>query len=291
MVALFFIVPSICSHSSLGFAKPPLRVAVIDTGVDIQHGFLSNLIWANPGESGLDTNGNSRASNGVDDDGNGYVDDIHGWNFADNNSKLSDETGHGTHVTGIIKSITYENDVNSRVEFVILKYYRPRMRGKDQRTAFIKALEYAVQMKVDIINISGGGAIFNEQERRLLERANEQGIFVVAAAGNKKIKSDHFNFYPAAYKLPNILSVVAVDKTGRILPTSNLNPDRDNVLALGRAVRSSIPGNKFALKTGSSQAAAIVTGRIVQQMLSNGRHIPLRISNYVAESSKNLLVE
>ena len=79
-------------------------VAVIDTGVDINHPILRDQIWSNPGETGLDKYGRDRSNNNIDDDMNGFIDDVHGWNFLANNNDLSDHIGHGTHVSGIIVS-------------------------------------------------------------------------------------------------------------------------------------------------------------------------------------------
>ncbi|HRO67817.1 MAG TPA: S8 family serine peptidase, partial [Pseudobdellovibrionaceae bacterium] len=87
--------------SSFGFQKPA-TIAVIDTGLDTQIPFFRDNLWTNPGETGLDGLGRDKRTNGVDDDGNGFVDDVHGWNFAGRNNYLRDEVGHGTHVAGLI---------------------------------------------------------------------------------------------------------------------------------------------------------------------------------------------
>lgn len=95
-------------------------VAVIDTGCDVHHPDLQNNIWTNPGETGLDENGNNKATNGIDDDGNGLVDDFQGWNFVNNSPDVMDEHGHGTHIAGVISGKT---GVAPGVSLMILKYF------------------------------------------------------------------------------------------------------------------------------------------------------------------------
>lgn len=244
-----------------------LKVAIIDTGMDVEHPYLKAYAWKNPGEHGLDKMGRPKTHNGVDDDNNGYIDDLHGWNFAEMNSDVSDSSTHGTHVAGLIRSVVAQSVPQVPVEFMVLKYFKKGMSVQEQRVAFLKALQYAVRMKADIINVSAGGPEFSTAELKVLREAHAQGTLVIAAAGNKKKDDPYFAFYPAAYSVPNVFSVVATDKKGRPLATSNLNPGKSNVLALGKKLRSSLPGNLFGIMSGSSQATALVTGNVIAQML------------------------
>lgn len=146
--------------------KQNILVAVIDTGADVQHKDLKQSIWTNPGETGIDAQGNSKATNGIDDDGNGYVDDVHGWNFVDDTNKVFDTEGHGTHVTGIIKkefekqtqtTKAKPTNVSVNLQLMILKYYSATARNEVNVQNTAKAFRYATKMHAQIINYSAGG--------------------------------------------------------------------------------------------------------------------------------------
>jgi subtilisin family serine protease len=229
-------------------------VAVIDTGAETLHPSLQENLWTNPGETGLDDLGKDKSKNGVDDDGNGFIDDIHGWNFADNNNDLSDLHGHGTHVAGIIQSIA------PKINLMILKYYDPKSNGEDNLANTVKAIRYATQMGARIINYSGGGTTKYPAEEDAIRQAQQQGILFVAAAGNEKSNSDIFGFYPADYGLSNIISVTAIDENHRVLPSSNYGRHSVDIAAPGKNIVSSLPGGKFGRMTGTSQATAFVSG-------------------------------
>lgn len=227
-------------------------VAVIDTGADLHHSQLENHFWKNPGEVGLDRNGRNRSTNEIDDDGNGFIDDVYGWNFADHNSTLTDLNGHGTHIAGIISE---ENPA----KLMILKAFDSKLPGNKAIEASIEAIHYAIKMKANIINYSGGGMWPSDEEREALRLAEKSGILVVAAAGNEKSNSDQKKYYPAGYGFSNILSVAAVDLVGQLLPSSNWGKNSVEVAANGKQVLSSLPENQFGAMTGTSQATAQVT--------------------------------
>lgn len=231
-----------------------ILVAVIDTGLDTSHPVLRENLWTNPGETGVDARGKDKATNGVDDDGNGYVDDIHGWNFAGNNGNLSDNHGHGTHVAGIIQSVA------PKTTMMVLKYYDPEASGADNLNNTVKALRYAIKMNAKIINYSGGGTTKYPDEELAIREAREKGILLVAAAGNERTNSDINGFYPADYGLSNIISVTAVDENRRVLASSNYGSQSVDIAAPGKSIISTLPGGKFGTMTGTSQATAFVTG-------------------------------
>jgi subtilisin family serine protease len=238
-------------------------IAIIDTGVDTIHPNLQENLWQNPGETGFDEQGRNKASNGVDDDGNGYIDDVHGWNFAGNNHDLRDLHGHGTHVAGIIQSIT------PKTNLMILKYYDPKASGAENLTNTVKAIEYAVKMNAKIINYSGGGTTKYPDEEVALRKAQSKGILFVAAAGNEKSNSDINGFYPADYGYSNIISVTAIDENRRVLPSSNYGTHTVDIAAPGNNIVSTLPGGKFGTMTGTSQATAFVTGTAALLMAQN----------------------
>lgn len=239
-------------------------VAVIDTGIDIKHEDLKGNLWKNPGETGLDAQGRDKATNGIDDDGNGFVDDVYGWNFVSNNNKLDDNHGHGTHIAGIIGAEAGNNKgitgISPEVSLMILKYYDPKVPGTDNLKNTVASIRYAVKMGAHIINYSGGGTEFSQEEYDAVAEAEKKGILFVAAAGNERSNSDQFHYYPADYKLKNIISVTAIDPSTQVLASSNYGIETVDIAAPGQNILSCLPGNAYGYMTGTSQATAFVTG-------------------------------
>ncbi|UYL09543.1 S8 family serine peptidase [Bdellovibrio sp. SKB1291214] len=245
-------------------------VAVIDTGVDEHHEDLDRNLWINPGESGKDAQGRNKATNGIDDDGNGFIDDVHGWNFVSNNNKLDDNHGHGTHIAGIIgaeagngKGIT---GIAPDVSLMVLKYYDPKVPNTDNLKNTVAAIKYAVKMGARVINYSGGGTEFSQEEHDAVQEAEKAGILFVAAAGNERSNSDQHHYYPADYKLSNIISVTAYDPSVQVLNSSNYGVETVDIAAPGQNILSCLPGNSYGYMTGTSQATAFVTGAAVLVM-------------------------
>ena len=245
-------------------------VAVIDTGIDAQHPDLKDNLWSNEGETGLDAQGRDKATNGIDDDGNGYIDDVHGWNFVFNNTNIQDDHGHGTHIAGIIGASGRAKlmGVAPDVSIMALKYFDPRKPNQDPLGATVEAIHYAIEMGADVINYSGGGLSPNKLEREAIELAGKKGILFVAAAGNERSNSDERAYYPADYGLENILSITAIDDHSRILKSSNYGERTVHLAAPGENILSTLPGGKYAELTGTSQATAFATGVAVLLMAS-----------------------
>ena len=212
-------------------------VAVIDTGIQADHAFLVNNIYVPTGKKS-DTN------YGVDFSGEKVT-----------NAPV-DQHGHGTHVAGIVKSIFPE------VKILALKYYNPKASGQANLDATIKALKFAVDHNVDVINYSGGGPEASVDELRVLKEAEKKGILVIAAAGNERSNIDdkRHAYYPASYGLSNIITVGAHDDGLNIIPSSNYGKNSVDIAAPGHRIRSAMPGNGAAYMTGTSQATAFVTG-------------------------------
>ncbi len=245
-------------------------VAVIDTGCDTLHPALLSSIWRNPGEDGLDFYGRPKASNGIDDDANGYTDDVMGWNFVDANSDVEDLHGHGTHVAGLIAPRAEGN-----VRLMILKYYDTQSSGLNNLSNTVAAIRYAVQMGAKIINYSGGGVIRSREEEAALAWAAAEGVLVVAAAGNDGLNSDFHHFYPAGYDLPNILAVAAMDANQRLLRMSNYGRASVDIAAPGKNLYSTLPNQLYGFMSGTSQATAVVTGRAAEILAeADGRLTP-----------------
>lgn len=254
-----FLGASVNSYSQESWEKD-IVVAIIDTGVDVTHPLIRDNLWVNPHEK----------NNGKDSDGNGYADDLHGWNFVSNNNDLSDHHGHGTHVAGIIQ----QRARSARVKFMILKYYDPLSPASDNLLNTVKAIRYATQMKADIINYSGGGDERSPMEEAAIRDAQRKGILFVAAAGNEGRNTDIAGYYPAGYTLSNIISVAALDSQKRLLASSNFGSRTVDIAAPGKNIFSSLPGGKYGYMSGTSQATAWVTGLAVQLMLQKTWSLP-----------------
>ena len=239
-------------------------VAVIDTGADVNHEDLKGNIWNNPGEMGKDSLGRDKSMNGVDDDHNGYIDDVHGWNFVAGNGKLSDNHGHGTHIAGIIGAEANNGKgivgIAPEVSIMVLKYFDPLSPGSDNLKNTIKSIHYAIENGAQIINYSGGGLEFSQEEHDAVELARKKGILFVAAAGNERANSDKIPYYPADYGLDNLISVTAFNPSQEVLSSSNWGVVSVDIAAPGQNILSTLPGNSYGFMTGTSQATAFVTG-------------------------------
>ncbi|WLV24412.1 S8 family serine peptidase [Aciduricibacillus chroicocephali] len=231
-----------------------VKVAVLDSGIDIDHPDLKNSIYTNMQEA------NGRP--GIDDDANGFVDDVHGWDFFDNASTVDDEIGHGTHVAGTIAAGISNgigvSGIAPNVKIVPLKFI-----GTDGGTTFgaIKAIQYAKKMGVQIVNnswVSRGGF----EDDALEQAIRDSGMLFIAAAGNESSNNDTWPAYPASYNVPNMISVAAIDNQGKIATFSNYGKTVD-VAAPGYSILSTIPhtGNsEYGYMSGTSMATPHVTG-------------------------------
>jgi subtilisin family serine protease len=266
-------------------------VAVIDTGADIHHEDLAQNIWTNPGETGLDKKGRDKATNGIDDDGNGFVDDVHGWNFVSNTNDLTDNHGHGTHIAGIIGAEAGNKKgiagIAPKVSLMILKYYDPKVPNTDNLRNTVNAIKYAVMMRnkyginVNVINYSGGGTEYSQDEHDAIEEARKANILYVAAAGNERSNSDRHKYFPADYGLSNIISVTAIDPSTEVLPSSNYGTETVDIAAPGQNILSTLPGNQYGFMTGTSQATAFVSGAAVLVMARRGDSSPEEVKKYI----------
>ena len=191
----------------------PVVVAVIDSGVDTDHPDLAATIWTNPGEI---------AGNGIDDDGNGYVDDIHGWDFVENDAIPDDPNGHGTHVAGTIAALRDNGvgvaGVTDNARIMALRFLDAE--GSGYTSAALAALQYAIDNDAPISNNSWGGGGFNSALSSLIASVADTHLFV-AAAGNSGLDTDVSPRYPAAYSASNILSVAAHNSGGTFASFSN----------------------------------------------------------------------
>jgi subtilisin family serine protease len=246
-----------------GLGSPNVVVAVIDDGVDLTHPELRDRAWTNPGEAG------ALAANGIDDDGNGYVDDVHGWDFCNADASVHDagQDGHGTHVAGTIAaSLDGRGTVGVApgVRLMALKFIDDSGQcGSDEMA--VAAIDYAASFGVRIINASWGG--FSPSP--VLDAAIAgSGALFVAAAGNYAMDVDGGGqpFYPAASPLPNIVSVAAIDQSGRLAAFSNYGRISVDIAAPGTNILSAYPASAdcpspcFGWLAGTSMAVPHVVG-------------------------------
>lgn len=227
-------------------------VAVIDTGVNSANPELSANIWTNPGEI---------PDNGIDDDGNGYVDDVHGWDFLNNDNDPTDDVEHGTHVAGTIGGLGNNgaglSGVNWQVTLMPLKFLGPA--GGSTYDA-VRAILYASQMGAQISNNSWGGGDYSETLRAAIVTANERGHLFVAAAGNDYENNDVKSKYPCTYQEANVVCVGATDANDIKAGFSNYGAASVHLSAPGVNIYSTLPGGGYDYWAGTSMATPHVTG-------------------------------
>lgn len=236
-------------------------VGIIDTGVDYKHPDLAANIWHSPGEMGLDANGNDKATNGIDDDQNGYIDDFHGWDFYSKDNDASDDHSHGTHCAGTVGALG-DNDegvagVNWEVSILPLKVFDRN--GNATADGLIEAIEYATQMKVKLTSNSWGGGGFSQAMHDAIQEAEQAGILFIAAAGNAGANNDRTEYYPANYALSNVIAVAASDRNDRLASFSSYGKEKVSVAAPGVDIYSTVFGG-YGLKSGTSMATPHVAG-------------------------------
>lgn len=243
-------------------------VAVIDTGIDPDHKDLKQNIWQDPA---------APAS-------------VYGWNFVSNKANPKDDHGHGTHVAGIIGAWSDAkpgvSGVVHNVSIMAVKYYSETNSGAVNLANTVKAINYAVDHGAKIINYSGGGPEFSEEEFLAIKRAETKGVLFVAAAGNERQDTDvsENHYYPSAYKLSNIISVAATDINNNLLPSSNWGKRQVDVAAPGENIYSTLPGGRYGTMTGTSQATAFVSGIAALLLSKNPELTPPQIREIIMTS-------
>jgi subtilisin family serine protease len=276
-------------------------VAVLDTGVDLDHPDLDDNIWSNPGEI---------PSNGIDDDDNGFVDDTSGWDFKGDDPNPRPSSGianaHGTHVAGIIAAEQNNGEGGSGVcpgcDIMPLRF------GLDL-AGELQGIAYAVNNGADVLNASFGGPIWSNIERSAIQQAGNDGLLVVAAASNDNADNDMFiatrrrilsPVFPATYNLPSILSVAASndkDQYGYLSGCASADPrgfcqftnwghDSVDIAAPGVDVLSTVPMalGSYAVFNGTSMAAPMAAGVAALVESQAPSHTPVEVKNAVMNS-------
>lgn len=252
---------------SISEGRRNIIVAVIDTGIDPNHKDIVNNLWHDPEHP-----------------------EIYGWNFVSNQANPKDEHGHGTHVAGIIGATLNTNvgvsGVAHKVSIMPIKYYSDANPGSINLKNTIKAINYAIDHHANIINYSGGGPEFSEDEYLAFRRAEVAGILVVAAAGNEHQDTDKTEnyYYPAAYHLSNIIVVASSDIRNNRVPSSNWGQHKVDVSAPGENIFSTLPGGRYGYMTGTSQATPFVSGIATLMLACDPTLKPTQVKQLIVAS-------
>ena len=230
-------------------SKGPL-ISVIDSGIDYNHPDLAANMWVNPGEIPGD---------GIDNDGNGVVDDVHGYNaFADNGDPM-DGFSHGTHCAGTIAAVGNNGvgvtGVMQEARLMAVKIFSDS--GSTSTDAILRGLAYSARMGAQITSNSWGGPRASEAIKEAFE--SHPGLHVIAA-GNGNFDNDRKDNFPSNYDLDNIVAVAATDHNDKRARFSQWGATKVDVAAPGHGIYSTIPGDRYGLKSGTSMATPHVTG-------------------------------
>lgn len=251
-------------------------VGVIDTGIDISHLDLANNIWTNTKET----------VNGVDDDNNGYVDDIHGWDFVSEDNSVYDMDAldeHGTHMAGIIAANGKVSGVAPEIKVMPLKALNY---SSGYTSDIIEAINYAKINGVKIINCSFASIQYNPALEEAI--ASNPDILFVCAAGNYGKPTTEIATFPACYDLENIITVSAANNKGQLSEISTYGKYVD-VCAPGIGIYSTLPENQYGFKDGTSCSAAFVSGTAALLLSENNDLNSVKLKNKIINSCGNSL--
>jgi subtilisin family serine protease len=244
-----------------GYTGQGIVVAVVDTGVDYTHSDLDANMWVNTREV---------AGNGLDDDGNGYVDDVRGWDFIGNDNDPRDGNGHGTHVAGTIageNNGTGVTGVAYNARIMAVKVLSDS--GSGSNISVANGIRYAANNGAQVINLSLGGG-YSSDIYSAIQYATGRGSIVVMASGNEGASQPG---YPAFHATEYGLSIGAVDSNSRIASFSNragTNSAMRHVVAPGVSVYSTVPNNGYASYNGTSMATPHAAGVVALMLSANG---------------------
>ena len=284
-------------YNQKNVAKKEVIVAIIDTGVDVSHEDLAENIWINTGEIPDD---------GIDNDGNGYVDDINGWDFYNNDSSLyqssydsstntygadtSDNDDHGTHCAGIIGAVA-NNGIgiagvasNINVKIMPLKI-EGGPKGNGTVSNAIRAIKYAEKMGAKVCNISWGSTLYSAS----LEQAiKESSMLFVAAAGNTGTNNNISPVYPASYALDNVISVTFINANGKLTTLSNYGNKSVDIAAPGYDILSTTVGNSYGVMSGSSMAVPHISAVAAMIYASQDSLYPSAVKELILDHTTKL---
>lgn len=280
------------ANGNVGSAQ--VAVGIIDEGIQFDHVDLAGQIWTNPYDP----------ADGIDNDGNGYVDDVHGWDFDGNNNTIYDggkkgsTDDHGTHVAGTIGAKSNTTGVvgmNWKITMISCKF----LGSKGGTTAnAIKAIDYLTDLKqrhgmnITASNNSWGGGSFSQALAEAISRANNQNILFIAAAGNGGSdgigdNNDLTPSYPSNYDFPNVIAVAAITSTGSLSSFSNYGANSVDLAAPGSGIYSTTAYNTFESYSGTSMATPHVTGAAALYKARNPSATAQQIKDALLNAAKS----
>jgi subtilisin family serine protease len=261
-------------------------VAVVDTGVRYTHEDLADNIWVNPGETGLDNLGRDKRTNGVDDDGDGYVDDVHGINAILGTGDPFDDHGHGSHVSGTIGGVGNNSvgvvGVCWRVQLMACKFVDSQ--GNAAISDAITCIDYARNKGAKIINASWGSYNFTSAALRdAINSVRDSKVIFVASAGNNANDNDANTLFPSGYEYDNIIAVAATDSTDALAWFSNFGGATVDLGAPGSPIFSCWNGSDsdYRYLDGTSMAVPHVVGACALAWAHYPNETPHQIINRI----------
>jgi subtilisin family serine protease len=262
---------------------PSVVVAVIDTGVRYTHEDLAANMWTNLGEI---------PGNGIDDDNNGYIDDIYGIDARNRDSDPMDDNRHGTHCAGTVAAVGNNGKgvvgVAWQARIMALKFLSGSGSGND--TGAIECIDYAIANGAQILSCSFGGTGYGQALRDVLIRARQAGILVIAAAGNDSENLDTDFLYPAAYQEDNVIAVAATDRNDQLADFSNYGQGKVEIAAPGVAILSTgrVSDQDYFLASGTSMATPHVAGAFALLRSRFPTDTPRQLVNRLQNSADRL---
>lgn len=253
-------------------------VAIIDSGINRDHPLLKEKLYLNSNEI---------PENGIDDDGNGLVDDVSGWDFTEDQPQIADHLGHGTHVAGIIGATRDKKVAGVAPDAKLLPLVFLSADGGGRLSNAIKAIEYAQKMGATVINASWGGAACSPALEAVIQKAGEAGIIFVSAAGNSHQDIDKNPEYPSGFNLPLQINVGASDRQDLLAAFSNTGKIRVHLVAPGTDILSTYRSDSVASLSGTSMAAPFVSGTaalLLSSVPKPGNLSPNEIATLVKEA-------
>jgi subtilisin family serine protease len=240
---------------AINFGSPDIVVGVVDTGIRYTHQDLVGNMWINPDEI---------PGNNIDDDNNGYIDDIHGINAINNDGDPMDDNDHGSHCAGTIAATANDSGrivgVAYGVKLMALKFLSAA--GSGATSDAVECIDYAISEGVDVLSNSWGGGGSSATMLNIISAANDAGILFIAAAGNESSNTDSSANFPSNYEVENVISVAAIDRNGNLANFSNYGQTTVDIGAPGVDILSSTSGSdtEYSSFSGTSMATPHVAG-------------------------------
>ncbi len=254
--------------------RPEIVIAVLDTGVDMSHEDLAGAIWTNPGEI---------PGNGIDDEGNGFIDDEHGWDFASQDNLPDDDYGHGTHVAGIVAA-RIDNGIGiaglaGAATIMPVDVFDYAIGTYED---LIRAIVYATDNGAHVINMSLGASSYSLGEEMAVNYAFSRGVVVVAAAGNT---GDELLHYPAAHA--NAIAVASTTAQD-VLSSFSTRGVWVDIAAPGSSIYSTVYGNSYRTMSGTSMATPHVAGLAALILSRNPTLTPTQVQDLIESTADDL---